>query len=115
MYGKKIERSQSAKSNVINIIYLLRFWAAVIPCFFITVPTWLFILAIMAAASRLLSLFCCSYWMRQKTMKDIFFCKCQGSDKWHALRSQVKKQNQLEVPAKLKFIKSEDVKDCADL
>ena len=48
-------------------------------------------------------------------MKDIFFCKCQGSDKWHALRSQVEKQNQLEVPAKLKFIKSEDVKDCADL
>lgn len=101
--------------NILSVIDTSVFWIPVISCFFITAPTWLFILAIMAAASKLLSLFYHSYRERQRTMEDLFFCKCQGSDKWHASRSQVKKQNQLEVPVKLKFIKSEDVKYCADL
>ena len=116
--GKELDSTNRLRyifGNILCVIYTSVFWIPIISCFFITAPTWLFILAIMAAASNFISLFHHSYLMRQRTMKDIFFCKCQGSDKWHALRSQVEKQNQLEVPAKLKFIKSEDVKDCADL
>ena len=108
-------RLGSIFGNILSVIDISVFWIPVISCFFITAPTWLFIVAIMAAASRLLSLFYHSYRKRQRTMEDLFFCKCQGSDKWHASRSQVKKQNQLDVLAKLKFIKSEDVKYCADL
>ncbi len=113
MYGKKIERSQSAKNNIINIISMLCFLALVIPCFFITLPKWLFVLAIVTAVAKLASIFCNSYATRQNTMKDLFFCKCQGENQVHVLSKQVRKNDRADVAdvPDLKFIDKNAVAD----
>ncbi len=98
MYGEKIKRLDMAKYNINVIIYMLCFWALVIPCFFITVPTWLFVLAIVAAVVKLANNFCVSYCKRQTAMKDLFFCKCRGESIVHASLKQVGEENRADVP-----------------
>ena len=52
MSGNKTKRFDFAKINITNIIYCFCYWALIVSCFLITVPKWLFVLAIVAAASR---------------------------------------------------------------
>ena len=111
MSGKKIERSQSAKGNIINIISMLCFWALVILCFLITIPKWLFVFAIVAAVAKLAHTFCVCYSMRQCLTQDLFFCKCQGENQVHASSKQVEENNRADVPAQFEFIDKNDVAD----
>ena len=87
-----------AKGNIINIIFMLCFWALVILCFLITIPKWLFVFAIVAAVAKLANTFCVCYSMRQCLTQDLFFCKCQGENQVHASSKQVEEKNRADAP-----------------
>lgn len=112
MSGTKIERSKAAKNNIICIIFTLCFWPVVVLCFLMTVPKWLFVLAIVAAASRFVNIFRCAYLARQNLRQDIFFCKCKmkGENEWHASLEQVAEENQYDGIPECEPIDANDVK-----
>ncbi len=81
----KIKR-QTAYYNISSIIFNILFWIMVISCFLITVPKWLFVLAIVAAGLKFVDRFYCAYITRQKNKKDIYFCRCKEKGQAECMR-----------------------------
>ena len=111
--------SETAKAclswNIAKIIPDIPFLITVVLCFFVTIPTWLFVLAIVAAASKFISLFSASYITRQNLRKEVFFCKCQGGDTWHASLRQVSEKSRYNGVPKCEFIDENNFKSCSGL
>ena len=112
MSGIKVERLAYAKMNTMNIICIFTHWTLVVSCFLMTVPTWLFVLAIVAAASEFVNIFCSAYLTRQDFRKEIFFCKCEmkGENGWHASLEQIAEENRYDGIPECDSIDKNDVK-----
>ena len=104
--------------NILTIIFNLCLWSLIVSCFLITLPKWLFVLAIAAMASMFVIDFCAAHLARQALRQEIFFCKCDCDDKntqdnWHASPVQVEKEFQCDdVPDVDGFSNTNDIIGC---
>ncbi len=111
--GENIYRETKWKSiycNILHIIVGISFWITVVSCFLITVPKWLFVLAIVAVASKLVVTFCNVYFNRQKLRTDIYFFKYQNENEWATSFQQVDKENRYnKIPSDCEVIEKTDI------
>ena len=118
MLQRKIKREYRLMlviENILTIIFNLCLWSLIVSCFLITLPKWLFVLAIAAMASMFVIDFCAAHLARQALRQEIFFCKCDRDgkntpDNWHASPVQVKKEFQCDdVPDVDDFSDTNDI------
>ena len=87
---KRKYRLMFVRRNILTIIFNLCLWSLIVSCFLITVPKWLFVLAIAVATSKFIGTFCRAHLARQTLRREIFFLKCQNGDEdgWYAANFQ---------------------------